>query len=139
MANYFASARTNYFSVKDVAAFRDALKDLPVEICVGHGEASNLSRVCVLCRDEDGAGWPTQRYDDEADDYVEIDLVDLIAPHLVEGEVAVMMEAGAEKLRYIVGYAVAFDSTGESIQLSLSDIYAIAREKFGVQPTEASY
>lgn len=67
------------------------------------------------------------------------DLPVLISPFLVEGEIVVMMEAGAEKLRYITGEALAFDHTGEVVQVSLRDIYKLAKEKFGKDPSRAEY
>ncbi len=37
----------------------------------------------------------------------DFDLVEELAQHLADGEIAVLVEAGAEKLRYITGDAVA--------------------------------
>lgn len=49
------------------------------------------------------------------------------------------MEAGAEKMRYISGWAQAVHSDGRTVELRLSDIYVKAEEAFGVIPTDASY
>jgi len=54
-------------------------------------------------------------------------------------EIAVVMEAGAEKHCYVGGWAVAINSKGERAQVTLHDIYALAAKKFGVEPTAASY
>lgn len=50
-------------------------------------------------KSEDG-GLPSNRYDEETDGYVDIDLAKELAEHLAEGQVAILMECGAEKLRY---------------------------------------
>ena len=77
--------------------------------------------------------------DDEnvEDEYV--NLVDEISQHLNHGQICVLMEAGAEKLRYISGNAVAFNSLGEYTEIVLSDIYDKAYDVFKIRPTEASY
>jgi hypothetical protein len=41
-----------------------------------------------------------------------LDLFGEVAGHLVEGSVAVFIEVGAEKLRYLTGWAVAVNSSG---------------------------
>lgn len=45
----------------------------------------------------------------------------------VDGDVAVFMSAGAEKLRYITGMAVAISQRGEVRRVSLDDIYEARR------------
>ena len=49
-----------------------------------------------------------------------------------------MMEAGAEKLRYISGFAFAFNNKGEEITIRLSDIYERAKD-LGTNITAAEY
>ena len=48
------------------------------------------------------------------------------------------MEAGSEKLRYIVGYAEAINSRGERASIGLNDIYKLA-ENLGSSITVAEY
>jgi hypothetical protein len=48
------------------------------------------------------------------------------------------MESGAEKLRYIAGYAVAYNSKGETVSLNLDDIYDKAKS-LGTNITTATY
>ena len=78
-------------------------------------------------------------FDEEGGDYRDIDLTEELAEHLVEGEVAVLIEVGAEKLRYLVGYAVAVRSDGEVIHLNLNTIYQMVEDQWGIVPTEAHY
>jgi hypothetical protein len=53
--------------------------------------------------------------------------------------VAVVMEVGSEKMRYLIGYAAAVDARGRRIQIALSDIYRRCQETFGIEPTLAEY
>ncbi len=133
MANYIASGRSNYFKVKDLDSFTEAMSAFPVEIRAGIN-----GRICLLNVDPDGGGWNLYNQDtDETHDPQE-----LIGPHLADDEVCVLMEAGAEKLRYINGYALAFTNDPEQyVSLSLSDIYDKARDVFGpkVNMTFAEY
>jgi hypothetical protein len=48
------------------------------------------------------------------------------------------MGAGAEKLRYIHGYAIAFNNKGETRMIHLTDIYKIA-EELGKDVKKAEY
>ena len=119
MANYYANCRTNYFHVKDAKAFKNAMDALPgLDVC-----AEGDNKFCLLGDDPDGAGWPCWGYDEENDQDIEIDLPMIVSEHLVDGEVAIFMESGAEKLRYIVGYAVAVNSHGDMMTVALNDIY----------------
>lgn len=133
MANYIGAARSNYFRVKDQAAFRKAMGELEVDIIEDRD-----GRVGLLSREADGAGWPSFTYDEQAEEYREFDIADLVAEHLADGEVAVLLEAGAEKLRYLVGHAVAINSAGQTVTVNLQDIYEKA-EQLGANITRAEY
>jgi len=124
MAQYIASARSNYFQVKDPNALRRELGDFDIE--VRNDDPENPNRVVLLCDSEYGS-WPSWRYDEQAADDVELDVAALVAGHLTPGEVAVLIESGAEKLRFIGGYAVAVNSSGDQVHLSLEEIYERAK------------
>jgi hypothetical protein len=138
MANYYGSARSNYFKVKDLEAFKRALSDVAVGIWDGDVGTPTEGLIAVFSQDADGAGWPSFRYDEASDDYVDIDLVNLIAPHLEDGWVCILQEAGAEKLRYLIGHAVAFNNAGEVRTVNIDDIYSLAKQ-IGEHVTQASY
>lgn len=91
------------------------------------------SQAWVEHEDEVGGGW--------TEDWEEIDIVDELAEHLEDGSVAVLMEAGSEKHRYVCGYATAVNSNGTVVSLSLVDIYEKARKVFGkkAEITDCSY
>jgi len=96
----------------------------------------------ILGADDDGAGWPTMSYNEETEEETEIDLPAIVAEHLADGEVAIFMESGAEKLRYIIGYAEAINNKGERRTISIGDIYNIARTELtdrGHDVTVAEY
>jgi len=129
MANYYGSCRSNYFRVKDGAAFESLMAQIPsIEVA-----KEKDSTYTVLGDCPDGGGWPQWDIDDN-----EIDLPLIVAEHLIEGEVAVFMESGAEKLKYIVGYAEAINSRGERVSVRLTDIYKLA-ERLGSDISLAEY
>jgi hypothetical protein len=132
MANYIASCRSNRFAVKDIEAFRAAMPP-GVEVCVEGG------LVVLLGADDDGGGWPSTIYGEEGDDWVDFDILGTIGEHLVEGDVAILMEAGAEKLRYIVGVASAVNHKGQTLHVNIADIYNLVKKTWEIEPTEAEY
>jgi hypothetical protein len=136
MANYYATARSNYFKVKDVAAFREWATPINIEVIEGDGKHEGL--VCLIADDGDQNGWPSWRPGEGDGEDTEIDLAQEIAAHLVDGHVAILMEAGAEKVRYVSGWAMAVNSKGETESVSLQDIYEMA-EHLGEHVTRAEY
>lgn len=122
MANYYACARSNYFQVKDLEAFKKEIETPSIEI---HEEGEK--GICILFYE----GIISDYYDENGEDYIEINWADIFKRHLKEFQVAVFMESGAEKLRYIVGYAIAYSWTGETVEVNLNSIYGLAGEKFG--------
>jgi hypothetical protein len=121
MANYAGYARSNYVRVRDEAAFLGWVETLPG--VVARREDGNPGRFALLVEDGDHGGWPNRCHDGEE----EIDLHAELAGHLVEGEVAVLQEVGVEKLRYLVGYAVAVNHRGERLAISIDDVYERVR------------
>lgn len=156
MANWYGTARSNYFRVRDLDTFKAAL-------AINFGESIEVSEgtdlpgsVCLL--EVDGDGWPVCfepctdftpgaaaglcagcGCEHPAGGAPRRELVEeLIADHLVEGDVAVLLEVGAEKLRYLTGTAVAVNSRGEQVGLSLDEVYARAAH-LGATITTAHY
>lgn len=134
MANYVGYARSNDFRVRDAAVFLAWVETLPGVVASREGE----DRFTLLVEDgDDDGGWPNCRYEGEDE---EIDLHAELAGHLAEGEVAVLQEAGAEKLRYLVGYAVAVNHRGEKLAVSIDDVYEKVREAgWGSDVSTATY
>jgi hypothetical protein len=124
MANYYESARTNYFLVKDIDAFKKELEMVKsLEVCVEHKNLKDY--VCLLADSE--SGFAFDYYDDSLEDYIEIDWEGIFKKHLQDDSVAIIIGSGSEKLRYIRGYAFAFNNKGETKFLSLDDIYEMAK------------
>lgn len=138
MANYVGSVRSNYFRVRDETAFLNWVETLPS--VVARREDDDPERFTLLVEDGDDGGWPGWRFDELGEDEGEIDLHAELAGHLAEGEVAVLEEVGAEKLRYLVGYAVAVNHRGEKLAVSLDDIYEKVRAAgWGPDVSTATY
>lgn len=122
MANYYATSRSNYFKVKDEAAFIAAMEKLNSLEVIHNSEG----KIGIMVNDDCGA-WPSFVYDeDSGEDEREVDIAEEVAEHLAEGEVAIFMTAGAEKNRYIVGYAECINWKFDRHAISLENIYDIA-------------
>lgn len=134
MANWYATARSNYFRVKDEAAFRLEAAKLGLDVNPLRAKDETLFMVTPNMDRSDSGDWPTWSLNetDEDGDMVELDIAGTLAKHLVEDEIVVLMESGAEKVRYVTGHATAFNSLGKRIDLDLSDIYSKAAKEFRV-------
>lgn len=134
MANYEETARTNYFRIKNREAFDKDFETIPgVEIWY---DAEDPLLIGMGSYD----GWPSFRCSDDEDiDDADIDIVDVVAGHLAEGEVAVFTSAGHEKLRFVGGFATAVNHEGRAVSISTNDIYSLAEKAFGVRPSAAEY
>lgn len=148
MADYAANARTNYFIVKDVDALKADLNRYG--ITPASWAEARLGAEFILSEDAGNrpqgsialfslGSWPSLDEDFVAerlgidDDETPVpneheSLYELVAAHLVEGEVAVFVEVGMEKMRYLGGIALAVNSAKETRQVDLDDIYALATE-----------
>ncbi|MDQ5977168.1 MAG: hypothetical protein QG602_140 [Verrucomicrobiota bacterium] len=133
MADYNCVSRTNYFRGKDVPAFKAWAKQRGLEIFTSEDHAGQFA---LAPGDDYYGAFPS--HDGETNE--DIDFVRELSAHLEERSVAVILEAGAEKLRYINGYAIAVNARGESVQLFLDDIYQLAAQAFpGSDITRAEY
>lgn len=132
MANYYSSARTNYFRVKDVDAFNAWAKEYEDNYRVEVVDKEDTFSILF----DNESGVPTSREVDGS--YDEIDFMDELSKHLADDEVAILHQAGAEKLRYINGYAIAVNNKSERRTISLDDIYIFAKE-LGKNVTLAQY
>lgn len=123
MATYQAAARSNTFSVHEPDALKAELD--PVDgIEVQTPDPQRPNRVALFC-DE---GWPSTRYDEQAQQCVPVSIAEIVAPHLLDDHVVVLIEAGHERLRSVCGVAVAVNNRGERRVVDLSGIYALALE-----------
>ena len=136
MAQYFGQARTNYFLVKDAEAFKTEMANYPVNVIEQKiGEETGYG---ILDADDDGGGLQWSQYNDDTDEYDDLVWEDIIGKHLKDGEVCVLTETGAEKYRYLSGWAIAFNNKGETRRVDITDIYDLAKE-LGTGVTRAEY
>ena len=142
MANYYATARSNYFAVSDEQAFRDWATLLGLEILepTHHDKVADGIRRFAISPSNcgDSGAWPTSLYNDDTDDFDDIDVSEQLSAHLADNEVAILMEVGNEKLRYVSGSAVAVNNKGQCATVNLDDIYQAAR-KLGSNITRSEY
>ena len=131
MANWYGTSRSNYFNVKDEGTFREWAERRDLEVLE---DPSGLFGVAPSSMSEDGS-WPSYDCDDDC----EIDFQAELIEHLAEGQVAIIMTIGAEKLRYLTGYSVALAWDGRRISVDIADIYDKVEVEFGVTPTVAEY
>lgn len=120
--NYTASARSNYFKVRDVEAFEEWAKDRGLEVVEADGSYA------LLGGDGDTGGWPSSVYDEDQDTDLEIDVALELSRFLEDGEVAILVEVGNEGLRSLNGYAEAINNRGETRFVSLRHIFELAKE-----------
>lgn len=194
MADYNATARSNYFRVKDLTAFKNDLTRHGLTATgwydqhCGHlvldtDETNEPKGSIALFATDDHGTWPflgdrdeivyrleevacnayeplsaggrragwvyneanlpcdscaqPQKAHTDTTAYAD-DISQLVSRHLVDGDVAVFMEAGAEKQRYVGGSAVAVNNRGDVVSLCLDDIYDKAAD-MGQTLTQASY
>ena len=141
MSTYTALARTNSFHVRDTTALISDLERYGLTVtspdCAGDLflDTDRHGRVALFSSD----GWPNFDEDslamrlgiDDEDSPVPSDhesLADLVSAHLAPDQVAIFIEVGNEKLRYLSGRAVAVNARGDRRQIDLDDIVALAAE-----------
>ncbi len=136
MADYYAQTRSNYFRVKDETAFREWAESRELE--VWERDEGERGYFAIRSTDVDQKGWYRSSYDEETEDYAEVDFEQELSEHLQDGSVVVLMEIGAENLRYLIGVAIAVNSKGETETVDIRKIYQAA-EHLGGEITEAEY
>jgi hypothetical protein len=124
MANWCGTSRSNYFRVKDEAAFREWAMSLNIGIFQNDQDAAMFAAHPGEHRGD--GSWPSYDYEERE----EIHFVNQLSAHLAEGQIAVLMAAGAENLHHITGDAVAVNPEGQVVNISLNDIYVKAARRF---------
>ena len=126
MANYYSMARSNYFKVVNDSEFEEWAD----RRCIEYQKKENGTY--VLLADE---GWSL--YDPETEE--EYDIAEELQGFIEPGDVAVLIEIGWEKLRYLTAEAVAVSSK-EIEHVDLYRIYDLAhRMGDGRDITAAEY
>lgn len=134
MANSYGVFRSNRFPVRDRDRFHAWAKTIPDLDVQEHD-----GRVLLVPSEWSGGhGLPGLRETGEGE-HEAIEFVDELAPHVAPGSVAVLVEAGSEKLRYLTGIALAIrgadDPAGWAIErVHLDDVYEKAATAWGIDP-----
>lgn len=135
MANYCGTARSNYFRVKDKQKFAEWCNSLELEPIYTKDDLTK-DELCGFLVNTEYGSIPNFRM--EGDECIDIDFIIELSTHLTDGEVAIVMEIGAEKMRYLQGFAEAVNSKGETAIVTLDDIYDKAKI-LGSNITDVSY
>lgn len=126
MANFYGTGRSNYVRVKDIAAAQESLKPFELEV---HVHPMQTDALMVSNQDSgslDLNGWS------ESGEELLMDWGDWCEEHLLEGQILVLNTTGAEKLRYISGYAAAYNHKGECAYVNLDEaLDGAIKAKFG--------
>lgn len=134
MADFYATSRSNYVLVKDVTAAIEALKDFDIPI---HRHPKNANAIMLAGCDDNGTF--NSSYVDEDGDDIYLDLAEWTSTHLVEGQVLVLVSAGAEKLRYISAWAEAYTWKGEVVTVDLlTSLFSRLQSELGIAPSEVA-
>ena len=136
MANYYGQSRTNYFLVKDEVAFKAEMEKYDVTVITS--KIDDQTAYGIMDADGDGGGLAWSKYNDDTEDYDDISWEYIIGQHLQDGQVAILTETGAEKYRYLTGWAIAFNNKGETRRVDITDIFELAKE-LGTSVTPAEY
>lgn len=139
MANYYATARSNYFRVNNAIAFQQWCAKRHLD-CWMKPYIDNADKYAISPNANTDSGWPYFELDENGDDF-EIDIYKELSEHLHPKDIAVLIQVGNEKLRYLTGEAVAVHASGRIDKLHLEEIYERAMENIedGVQLTEVAY
>lgn len=129
MAEFKGMARTNFFRVRRRKwdAFAAWAKRMELEVCKNNTDRTGRS-VCLLAHS--GDGWPCFDPGAMTDQMETTTFSEQIWEFLEPGHVAIMVEAGHEKMTFVGGHAVAVDHKGNEVSLQLSDIEDMARKKW---------
>ena len=161
MANCNYTSRSNYFAVKDREELEKCVSFYPglkvFDELYTNGE--DKGRVAIGSEDPDFSFYhrvtisnPIQvlparlaalvDIDHCSDDVNETELPyidEWIWRLLKDGEVIILQEVGAEKLRYLIGSSMALNYEGKHINIDIDDIYEKVKKEWGVEATQATY
>ena len=136
MANWYGTSRTNFVRVKNVEAAKASLEDFNNTI-----HTHPLQPDFIMISGDDDGDFSTSALvdlDDGGDEEVELDWAEWAQKHLAEGQVLIMMSAGAEKLRYVSGYAKAYSWMGNELTITLNDIYRAIQDHWAIDMSQVA-
>lgn len=137
MANYCCAIRTNYFHVNDEEGFRGFMSGVAgCEDSVDLWEKKDLSGNTLFAFGTyggiSGVINPTEDADDEADDDAAYDaFIEGLQKFVAKDDAIILLEAGNEKLRYVIGSALVITKDGTEYFNITDTAVQIAKEKLG--------
>lgn len=120
MANYYGQGRTNYFAVKDAEAFLADIAKCNVQVITRETESGQTLYGFMDNEEGDGIDWFAWSADDDTDE-PEVTWGEFFKKHLADGWVAVILNIGSEKYRFLNGEATAYNNKGEDRFISIND------------------
>ena len=118
MANFYATSRSNFVLVKDVQAAIESLKPYDIPI---HRHPTNKNAIRLAGCEDNGTFSSSYMDDNNEDVYLNLNLVKWCKTHLQQGQVLVLVSAGAEKLSYVSAWAEAYTWKGEVVTVRPAD------------------
>jgi hypothetical protein len=125
MANYIGQGRSNYFAVKDEQAFREDIAKCNVQLIERKTEDGQT--LFGFMDNEDGDGldtwyaWSAGAFDNEDEEEPEVTWGEFFQKHLADDWVAVILNIGSEKYRFLNGEATAYNNKGEDKHLDINN------------------
>lgn len=133
MANYYGLGRSNYVTVSDKEKWKELCDKFGVQFIENPD-----SQVGFLCNNEEGDLPSHIENPEESQDDIEVEPMEEFCKLVADEEVLVFQTVGYEKLRYLSGYAIAYNNRGEYVNVSLQDIYKKS-ETLGTNITVCEY
>ncbi len=125
MANWYGTARSNYFQVNDEQAFLERCKIFGLEVHSQGGDAEIPKAFMVHPTTDDGS-WPQSAYalETEENEYGDFNIGEEIQKFLLPGSVAILGCVGAEKIRYLTADVIIVTTDGVEYRNFFEEVYA---------------
>jgi hypothetical protein len=130
--NLIGRFRSNYFAVKDRAAFEAWCRQLHLRPITDDDDPNLVG----FLNDGNEAGIPWTLMD--GDDFQDIDFIGELGDFLLDNQVAIVIEIAYEGYRYLGGIAYAINNKGEEKRIDLADIMTQAKP-LGEHVTKCEY
>ena len=127
MADFYGTSRSNFVRVKDIDAAIADLEQFGNQV-QRHPSAPDA----IMVSGDDYSGMFSNYYIDDEGRDVSLEWSDWCSKHLKEGQILVLVSAGAEKLRYVSAWAEAYNHEGKYIGVNLDTaIDKLIEQEFG--------
>ncbi len=134
--NFIGRFRSNYFAVKDRAAFDAWCQSRQLKIIV---DEVNPHLVGFLGSEhESGLPWIIEEEVNGEEKEITIDFIGEIGTFLADNSVAIVIEITYEGYRYLGGVSYAINNKGERKNVTLASIVSLAQE-LGDNVTKCEY